>query len=443
MDDPLSGSTCVVHVPGSEGYARTTGLWNGAIERQPALVVACFTPRDVRAALLAARAAGLPVSVRNGGRDWVGRSLRDGGLVLDLTPMRECTVNAEALEVTLAAGVTGADLNAAVGRHGLIAMIGNEGTISMTGLLSGGGYGPLTTRFGLALDSLLAAEVVLADGRIASCDATHNRDLFWAIRGGGGNFGVITSMRLRLHKVGRVLSGIIVFPWAEASAVLARFSSMMQAAPDELAGATILSLGPSGDPVVMISPTWSGELERGRQIVREMESFGTPMVSKVEPMAASDLLSITNGKLVSGRGYSLATRWLADLSPDVVSALVSAYDDRTSPVSSIILHHFHGAGTRVPPEDTAFGMRRPHFSALIYGVWEPAHLDGTKHRRWAHDLSLKLSNWALPGGYANLLHHDAREQVASAFGPNGRRLLELKARFDPDDVFSAIPLPGR
>jgi hypothetical protein len=293
------------------------------------------------------------------------------------------------------------------------------------------------------LDSLISAELVLADGSIASCDATHNRDLFWAIKGGGGNFGVVTSMRLRLHRVGQVLSGSIVFPWDDAPVVLDRFSGLMQAAPDELGGAAILSLGPGGNPVVVISPTWSGDPERGRQIVSEIERFGTPIVSKVGPMAATDLLTLTDGKLVSGRGYEVATRWLPDLSPDIVCTLITAYDNRTSPCSSIILHHFHGAGTRIPPRDTAFGMRRPHFTALIYGAWEPAQVDGTNHRRWAQNLSSKLSGWALPGGYANLLNDDAREQIGSAFGPNRQRLLDLKRRFDLGNVFSAIPLPGR
>jgi hypothetical protein len=357
--------------------------------------------------------------------------------------MRQCSVDVEALEATVAGGVTVADLNNAAGQHGLAAVIGNDGAVSMAGLLLGGGYGPLMTRFGLASDNLISAELVLADGSIASCDATHNRDLFWAVKGGGGNFGVVTSMRLRLHRVGQVLSGSIVFPWGDAPVVLERFSGLMQAAPDELAGAAILSLGPGGNPVVVVSPTWSGDPERGRQIVSEIESFGTPIVSKVGPMAAADLLTLTDGKLVSGRGYEVATRWLPDLSSDIVSTLIAAYNNRTSPCSSIILHHFHGAGTRIPPGDTAFGMRQPHFTALIYGAWEPAHVDGTNHRRWAHNLSSKLSGWALPGGYANLLDDDAREQIGSAFGPNGQRLLNLKGRFDPGNIFSAIPLPGR
>src|SRR5215469_16752830 len=300
LKDQLSGSGCAVHESGSRGYAEATRLWNGAVERRPALVTACSNTNDVRTALLAARAAGLPVSVRNGGQDWVGRALRDGGLVLDLTPMQQCSVNVEALEATVSGGVTVGDLNGAASRHGLAAVIGNDGAVSMAGLVLGGGYGPLMTRFGLASDNLISAEVVLADGSVVSCGANRDPDLFWAIRGGGGNFGVVTSMHLRLHRVGQVLSGSIVFPWGDAPAVLERFSELMQTAPDELAGAAILSLGPSGSPAVVISPTWSGDPEHGRQIVSEIESFGTPIVSKIGPMAAADLLTLTDGKLVSG-----------------------------------------------------------------------------------------------------------------------------------------------
>ena len=443
LKDQLSRDGCAVHESGSREYAQATRLWNGAVEAKPALVIACCNANDVRAALRAARAAGVPVSVRNGGQDWVGRALRDGGLVLDLTSMRQCSVDVDALEAIISGGVTVGDLNGAARRHGLAAVIGNDGAVSMAGLVLGGGYGPLMTRFGLASDNLISAEVVLPDGSVVACDANRDPDLFWAIRGGGGNFGVVTSMHLRLHRVGQVLSGSVVFPWGDAPAALERFSELMQTAPDELAGSAILSVGPGGNPVVVISPAWSGDPEHGRQIVSEIESSGTPIVSKVGAMAAADLLTLTDGKLVSGRGYQVATRWLSDLSSDIVAALISAFNDRISPCSSVIVHHFHGAGTRIPPADTAFGMRQPHFTTLIYGAWEAAHEDGTNHRRWARGLSSKLSDYALPGGYANLLDDDARDQIGSAFGPNRQRLLKLKARFDPGNIFSAIPLPGR
>jgi len=412
------------------------------VERKPALIAACSNTTQVRAVLLVAQTSGLPVSVRNGGHDWVGRALNDGGLVLDITSMRQCSVDPQALEATIGGGVTIADLNAAAGEHALAAVVGNDGGVSMAGLLLGGGYGPLTTRFGLAADSLTAAEVVLADGNITRCDATHNSDLFWAIKGGGGNFGIVTSMRVRLYRVGQVLSGSIVFPWRDARAVLQGFSALMHSAPDELSGAVILSVGPDGNPLVLVIPTWSGDRERGQQIVGEIARFGTPVLNKAWSMAAAELLALTDRKLVSGRGYEIATRWLANLPPDVVSTLITTFEDRTSPFSSIILNHFHGAGARIAPEATAFGTRQPHFIALINAVWEPARVDATVHRRWAQSLSSKLSPWALPGGYANLLNSDASEQIRSAFGSNAQRLLQLKRRFDPSKLFSSIPLPN-
>ena len=439
----LSASGCILHEPGSTGYTQATSLQNGAVERKPALIAGCSNTNQVRAVLSVAQTSGLPVSVRNGGHDWAGRALNDGGLVLDLTSMRQCSVDPQALEATIAGGVTVAELNAAAGEHALAAVVANDAAVSMAGLLLGGGYGPLTTRFGLAADSLVAAEVVLADGNIARCDATHNSDLFWAIRGGGGNFAIVTSMHLRLYRVGQVLSGSIVFPWSDARAVLQGFSRLMHSAPDELSGAVILSVGPDGNPLALVIPIWSGDRERGQQIVSEIESFGTPVFNKVSPMPAADLLTLTDGKLVSGRGYEIATRWLANLPPDVVSTLIATFEDRTSPFSSIILQHFHGAAARVAPGATAFGMRQSHFIALINAVWEPARADATVHRHWAQSLSSKLSRWALPGGYANLLSSDASEQIRSAFGANAQRLLQLKRRFDPGNLFSSIPLPGR
>jgi Berberine and berberine like len=215
----------------------------------------------------------------------------------------------------------------------------------------------------------------------------------------------------------------------------------MQSAPDELAGAVILSVGPDGNPLVVVIPTWSGDPERGRQIVSEIESFGTPVFNQVGLMAAADLLALTDGKLVSGRWYEIATRWLPNLPPDVVSTLIATFEDRTSAFSSIILHHFHGVAARIAPGATAFGMRQPHFTAVINAVWEPAPVDAMVHRRWAENVSSRLSRWALPGGYANLLGDNASEQIPSAFGANAQRLLELKRRFDPGNLFSAIPLP--
>ncbi|MGH6881626.1 MAG: FAD-binding oxidoreductase, partial [Hypericibacter sp.] len=304
-------------------------------------------------------------------------------------------------------------------------------------------YGPLTTRFGLALDNLLGAEIVLADGRLVIADATKNADLFWALRGGGGNFGVVTSMRLRLHPVSELLAGLMLFPWSEAKTVLRGHAKLMSSAPDELSVLAGLVPAPDGSPLVFLGPIWSGEPGMGGEIMDRLTCLGTPIVSRIGPMSPSDLLALYDTHIVNGRHYALRTHWLADLTPDVVGLVVAAGAARTSPHTLIALHHFHGAGTRIPPGATAFGERRAHYMIEIIAAWEPADAeDGARHRQWAQDLSSNLAPLALPGGYPNFLTAENREQLAAAYGANGSRLRELKRRYDPDDVFSsAIPIP--
>jgi len=439
----LAAAGCELFEPGSEGYADAVRIWNGAVAHEPALVVRCSTVDDVRLSVIAAQAHGFPIAVRGGGHDWAGRALRHGGLVLDLSGMRQVSVNPVAMEATVAGGALTCDVSAAAGSHGLAAVTGNIGAVGMTGLLLGGGYGPLTPRFGLAADNLLGAEIVLADGRLLKADETQHADLFWALRGGGGNFGVVTSMRLRLHAVGELLAGVILFPWTDAGPVLRAYADMMASAPDALSLIAGLSTAPDGKPVVLLGPVWSGDGDQGRQVIARLQGFGTPIAARIAPMSCSELLGLYDAQVVGGRHYAVATRWLHELTPDVISALVAAYDRRTSPFSMITLHHFHGAGTRIAPTATAFGMRREHFTALVYGSWEAgAGQDSGRHDQWVSDLSAGLAPLALPGGYANVLGPEAHGQISAAYGPNAARLRAIKRTFDPGDVFSsAIPLP--
>lgn len=432
---------CDIPEQGSAAEHEATRLWNGAIDSKPTLVARCATAMQVSEALRAAHDAGLPVSIHNGGRDWAGRSLRNGSVVIDLSSMTSLSINSKRREATIGGGVTGGQLNEAAGKQRLVAAIGNDGSIGMAGLILGGGYGPLMPRIGLACDNLISAEVVSPSGEVLMCDAGTNADLFWALRGGGGNFGVITSARLLLHEIGTVLAGTIIFPWENVRAVLNRFADLMLRAPLELYGAMVLSLGSDGKPAAAISLIWTGDPARGQEIIAEIGAAGTPLLMKAEPMPASEILSLTNGKLAQGRGYEVATRWLGTLGSDAIDVMVSAFETRTSPLSSIIVHHCHGVATEVAPDTTAFGMRRPHFTALIYGAWTPALDDGEPHRYWARKLSADLVPAALPGGYANLLHNDAADQIAYAFGRNASRLMSLKTQFDPAGALRAIPLP--
>src|SRR6516225_6558631 len=233
-------------------YDDVRQVWNGAIDHQPAVFALCETVEDVQAAVQIARRYDFPLSVRGGGHDWAGRALRHGGLVLDLSRMRQVDVDAAGPVATVAGGAIASDVSGAARPYGLAAVTGNVGAVGMAGFLLAGGYGPLTTRFGLAVDNLLGAEVVLADGRRVWADATQNSDLFWCLREGGGNFAVVTSMRVRLHPVTEILAGFILFPWTEAEKVLRGHEEIMSSAPDELSVLAGELTGPNGRPALFL-----------------------------------------------------------------------------------------------------------------------------------------------------------------------------------------------
>jgi FAD/FMN-containing dehydrogenase len=428
---------------GDGDYAQTRQIWNGAVQHQPALIAVCEMPSDVQAAVRTARQHDLSLSVRGGGHDWAGRALRHNGLVIDMSHMRRADVDPGASVAAIEGGATGMDVTSFTVPYGLVAATGNCGAVGMVGLTTGGGYGPLTSRYGLASDNLLAAEVVLADGRLVHCDDHNNPDLFWAIRGGGGNFGVITSMRLKLHPIRQVLGGMMLFPWSQAESVLRGYSESIAEAPDELELVTGVLPAPDGSPLVFMAPMWSGDGEHGVELIAKLRQVGTPVVDKVGPITYLDWLNMFAAGAPVGRHYAAQTRSLARLTPEAISTLIASGQRRSSQFSGIIVHDFRGAATRVPLAATAFGLRKEHYLIEIIAAWEPtAEDDGENHREWARTLSENLSPHALPGGYPNMLGPNDHEQTAHAYGANAVRLQQLKRRFDPDGVFSsAISLP--
>ncbi|HVJ31785.1 MAG TPA: FAD-binding oxidoreductase [Terriglobia bacterium] len=439
LRDQMQGA---VLSPADSGYGAALQIWNGAIEHRPALFARCETPRDVQLAVQAARRYGVALSVRGGGHDWAGRALRPDGLVIDLSPMRSIEIDAKAKVARVEGGVLAADLIEAAAPHGLVAVTGAVGTVGLAGLTLGGGYGPLCAKYGLALDHLVAAEVVLADGRMVEADATRNTDLFWALRGGGGNFGVVTAMYLRLHALREVVAGLILFPWFEAETVLRGYAEAAGWAPDELSVISGVVSDTSGNPLLFLAPCWSGEARRGEQIMAGLCRLGTPLAADIGPRSYASLLGMFDGQVVPGRHYTVQSRWLPGLTPPVISSIVAAGSTRTSPYTTIILQHFHGAAARVPLGNTAFGLRQEHFLCDVIAGWEPAGGDnGSAHRGWARTISQSLAAAALPGGYPSQLGPDHHEQIARAYGSNLVRLLDIKRRLDPDGVFCATPLP--
>ena len=433
-----------VALPGEELYDEGLRVWNGAVRRHPAIVAFCKQSEDVQAAVLAARRHRLNLSVRGGGHDWTGRALCEDGLVIDLTGMRDVAVDPRARIAAVAGGARVKDIAAAAGAHGLVAALGNCGTVGMAGLTLGGGYGPLIGTCGLAADNLLAADIVLADGRRLTTGPDTQPDLFWALRGGGGNFGVVTSMRIRLHPSRDMLAGSIIYSANEAGTVLRRYAAYAASAPDELGVDAGMMSGPDGRPVIMVAPLWNGDPRQGARAMADMQAFGTPLSAQVGPSTYADMLAQFDAWVQAADGchWEMRTRWLPTLASGAADAIIAAMARATSPHSAVFWHHCHGAATRIAPDDTAFGLRREHFMVEIIACWKPYGDDGAAHRHWARDLWQSLAPFALPGGYANLLGPDDREQAAGAYGDNAARLRVLKRRFDPDGVFSsAIPLP--
>lgn len=390
----------------------------------------------------AARDHGVPVSVRGGGHDFWGRALRDGGLVLDLSGMRTVDVDAHRGVATIGGGALSADVVGAAERVGLTAVTGTAGLVGLVGITLGGGYGPLTGQFGLAADNLVGAEVVLADGSCVHTDADHEPDLFWALRGGGGNFGVVTTAHIRVHPVPTVFGGTILYPAAQARSVLAQLREILRSAPDELTVDVGMLPGPDGDPVVFLSPTWSGDLDHGAADdgpVSALTRLGTPLVADIGKVLRSNALAAVDAMFPHGRMGAMRTRTVTDFSEPIIDIVEQGAHAFTSPFSAILFHQFHGAPTRVPVDSTAVGRREPHFMAELIALWEGDN--DTRHLQWVQNLHAALGPHALPGGYVNLLGPESPDQVADSYGPNTERLLAIKRTVDPDGVFVGTPLP--
>ena len=421
-------------------YDNSRRIWNGAIDHQPALIVRPHTPDEVQTAVLAAQHHGVPLSVRGGGHDWAGRSLRSEGLVIDLSAMNRVAVDPQTQLATVGGGATTGGVIKAAQAHRLSAATGTVGAVGMAGLTLGGGYGPMIGRYGLALDNLMGANVVLADGRCVTATPSREPELYWALRGGGGNFGVVTSLSVQLHPVANVLAGLIRYPWHQAAHAWTQLDDILAAAPDQLTVQSGILCGPEDGPTLFLSPVWCGDLAAGETALEPLLRLGTPLSAQVEPMPYAQMLDLFDAVVVPGRHYSMRTRSVARYTAQVISALLDAGHHQTSTVSAVSVHHFHGAATRVPLEATAFGIRQPHYMIEILAAWEPDDAPA-RHLAWADTVAAELVPHALPGGYANLLGPTDDEQITHAFGANTNRLRAAKNYFDPNGVFSAIPLP--
>src|SRR6516225_3955506 len=432
-----------VSLPGEDGYAAATAIWAKPVGPMPRAIVHCRTTEDVQLAIRAARDCRLPLSVRGGGHDWAARALC-AGIVIDLSGMSGVSVNADHRSAIISGGARAADVAAATDPLHVAAVTGTCSGVGMAGLTLGGGYGPLIGRFGLALDNLLAAQVVLADGRVVVADDNNEQELFWALRGGGGNFGVVTAMRHRLHNLPSFRSGMLVYSFAEARAVLRRCADIAASSPEDLTVQIGCAGGPDGKPVVMILPTWCGPRAKGEAQVAPFLKLGTPLAGNLEAMSYGTSLTLFDPYIVNGQRVFMETCWLPALDSVSIDIFVEAIENAASPGCAFFTHEFNGAASRVPAEATAFGLRRDHLLVEIVAAFvHPSDQEEElRHRQWARATRQAFAPMALPGGYPNFLAGDDSDRVATSYGPNAERLIRAKRHYDPDNVFrSAIPLP--
>jgi len=425
-------------MPGEKRYADATAIWAKPTGPLPRAVVHCRTASDVQAAIRAARDCHLPLSVRGGGHDWAGRALCEG-VVIDLRGMKGVTLGPDRT-ARVAGGALAAELVAAADPYGLAAVTGSVGGVGMAGLTLGGGYGPLLGRFGLALDNLLDAEIVLADGRVIAAGPDNEAELFWALRGGGGNFGVVTAMHHKLHALASVRFGILLYPAAEARSVLQGCAEIAATAPEALTVQVGFARSPDGATLVFVAPTWSGRPEEGEARTAPFLKLGSLLAGGVEASSYGKILSAFDPFIVNGQRVIMDSCWLPALDSGAIEIFIRAMEAAVSPGCALITHEFKGAASRVPANATAFGLRRDHLVVEILACFTD-EAGAAAHRQWVQATRQAFETMALPGAYRNFLT-PGDERAAKSYGGNAERLIAAKRHYDPDNLFrSAIPLP--
>jgi FAD/FMN-containing dehydrogenase len=424
--------------PGEAGYEEARKVHNGLVDKRPALIARCRGVADVVDSVKFGRDLGLEVAVRGGGHNVAGRATVDNGLMIDLAPMKGIHVDANRKTVRAQGGVTWAELNRETQLHGLAVTGGVVSTTGIAGLTLGGGLGWLMSKYGLALDNLLSADLVLADGRAVTASHQDNADLFWALRGGGGNFGVATSFEYQLHPVGpTVTGGVIAHPIEQARDVLKFFRDRTASLPDEhtLFGGLIHAPDGSGAKLAGMVTCHCGSLAEGEQAIRPLKGFGAPVLDALGPMPYSQLNAMLDAGYPKGALNYWKSSFLARLSDDAINTMVESFAQCPSPMCQLIIEHFHGAATRIGVGDTSFPLRDDGYNFLVLAQWmDPAISD--RCIAWARQTYADMAPFFASTRYVNYLDDDdVGDPVAAAYGPNYRRLQQLKTKYDPDNFF--------
>jgi FAD/FMN-containing dehydrogenase len=433
--------------PGDGAYDEARSIWNGAHDARPAVIARCADSSDVRHAIGFARSEGLDVAVRGGSHSIPGFSTCDDGIVIDLSPMKGITVDVSARTATAEGGVTWGEFDAATQEHELATTGGVVSITGVAGLTLGGGIGWLMRKYGLAADNLIAADMVTADGQLITASERENPDLLWGLRGGGGNFGIVTSMEFRLHEVGpMVYAGVALYPPEMAAEVLQFYAQWTARMPDELTTIAAFLIAPPepfipeelrGKPAFGIAACYCGPLADGEAAVAPLREFARPAADVLAPVPYTMMQQFFDASAPRGIRTYWKTAYLDDLSPEAIGAMVSSAAELSAlfPLSAIHVHHMEGATGLQPPGGSAFAHRDPRFVLNILGLWDTPGGDDT-HIRWVRDSYAAALPYTSGDPYLNFLAGEGSDQVRAAYGQETfARLAALKKAYDPGNMF--------
>ncbi|MEV6767350.1 FAD-binding oxidoreductase [Nocardia sp. NPDC051030] len=430
--------------PHDPEYEEARRVWNGAIDRRPAFIARCRTAQDVSIAVRFGVRHGVPIAVRGGGHSMPGHSTCEGGLVIDLSPMKG--VRVEGSRAVVEPGVLWRELDAATQAAGRAIPGGEISNTGVAGLTLGGGIGWLSRQYGLSCDNLLAAELVTADGSILEVDENRHPELLWGLRGGGGNFGVVTRFTFRLNAIPMPLfGGMVIYPLEEARPALRAYLKVAADAPDALGlNAALLTAPPApfipesmqGTTVVALAAGYTGPLHEGIELTKPLRTVANPIADLFGPMPYTVLQSMVDAGAPPGLACYARSEWLGPLDDGVIDALITAAVEITSPLSQVLLRVMGGAIARVPEDATAFRFRSAQAMLTLIAGWPDPTDPGDQHRDWARTAWERFRPWSAGGTYINHMSADETDRIREAYGDSTwTRLVDLKRQFDPDNVF--------
>lgn len=433
-----------VIVPEDANYDEVRQIWNAMIDRKPALIVRCTTPEDIIQAIEFGRTQNLLISIRGGGHNIAGNAVCDDGLMIDLSLMKGVEVDPTTRRANVEPGCTLGDFDAAAQAWGLATPLGINSTTGVAGLTLGGGFGWLSRKYGMTIDNLLSVEIITADGRQLHASEAENADLFWGVRGGGGNFGVITRFEFQLHPVGpNVLSGLIVFPFEQAKSVISQFARFTETMPEALNVWMVTRKAPPlpflpeavhGKEMVALALCYAGDPQEGEKLIEPLRGFGTVLGEHIGVQPYTAWQQAFDPLLTKGARNYWKSHNFSQISEGVIDAIVEYAARLPSPHCEIFIGTIGGKTTSVAPEAMAYSSRDARYVMNVHGRWETAAED-ERCITWAREFFAKSQPFASGGAYINFLTHDETDRIVFAYGTTWKRLVELKNKYDPMNLF--------